>query len=105
MDFPYPGFLPPAFGQNGPWWFSFYQTHDIPEALIQGKEREYISMFMRGLAYNPAAITEKIKQVQDKWKNKFPNLAFKFENLRYDSLLNFNLSFTNELQFLNMENK
>src|SRR4029453_6218934 len=59
MDFPYPGFLPPAFGQNGPWWFSFYQTHDIPEALIQGKEREYISMFMRGLVFNPAAITEK----------------------------------------------
>ena len=47
MDFPYPGFLPPAFGQNGPWWFSFYQTPDIPEALIQGHEREYISKFMR----------------------------------------------------------
>jgi len=58
MDFPYPGFLPPAFGQNGPWWFSFYQTPDIPEALIQGHEREYISKFMKGLAYNPAAITE-----------------------------------------------
>jgi pimeloyl-ACP methyl ester carboxylesterase len=58
MDFPFPGFLPPAFGQNGPWWFSFYQTRDIPEALVQGKEREYISWFMRGLAYNPAAITE-----------------------------------------------
>ena len=43
MDFPFPGFLPPAFGQNGPWWFSFYQTPDIPEALIQGQEREYIS--------------------------------------------------------------
>ena len=59
MDFPYPGFLPPAFGSNGPWWFSFYQQQDIPEALIQGKEREYISIFMRGLAYNPAAITDK----------------------------------------------
>jgi pimeloyl-ACP methyl ester carboxylesterase len=59
MDFPYPGFLPPAFGQNGPWWFSFYQTRDIPEVLIQGKEREYISTFMKGLAYNPDAITEK----------------------------------------------
>jgi hypothetical protein len=53
----------------------------------------------------PVAIAEKIKQVQDKWKSKFPNLSFKVENLRYDSLLNFNLSFTNELQFLNMENK
>ena len=23
MDFPFPGFLPPEFGQNGPWWFAF----------------------------------------------------------------------------------
>jgi pimeloyl-ACP methyl ester carboxylesterase len=22
MDFIYPGFFPPAFGQNGPWWFA-----------------------------------------------------------------------------------
>jgi pimeloyl-ACP methyl ester carboxylesterase len=58
MDFPFPGFLPPAFGQNGPWWFPFYQTRDIPEALVQGKEREYISSFMKGLAYNPSAIKE-----------------------------------------------
>ncbi|MDW0223645.1 MAG: alpha/beta hydrolase [Nitrososphaeraceae archaeon] len=59
MDFPYPGFLPAAFGQNGPWWFSFYQTRDIPEVLIQGHEREYLSWFMKGLAYNPDAITDK----------------------------------------------
>lgn len=58
MDFPFPGFLPPAFGSNGPWWFAFYQTPDIAEALIQGNEREYLSWFMKGLAYNPSAITE-----------------------------------------------
>jgi len=23
MDFPFPGFLPPEFGENGPWWFAF----------------------------------------------------------------------------------
>ncbi|MES1214991.1 MAG: hypothetical protein ABUT20_05710 [Bacteroidota bacterium] len=55
--------------------------------------------------FNAPAIIEKIKQVQDKWKTKFVNMDFKFENLRYDSLLNFDLSFTNELQLLNMENK
>jgi pimeloyl-ACP methyl ester carboxylesterase len=58
MDFPFPGFLPASFGSNGPWWFSFYQQQDIPESLIQGKEREYISSFMKGLAYNPSAIKE-----------------------------------------------
>ena len=55
--------------------------------------------------FNPGDITERIKQVQDNWKTKYPNLDFRVENLRYDSLLNFNLSFTNEVQFLNMENK
>jgi pimeloyl-ACP methyl ester carboxylesterase len=58
MDFPFPGFLPPVFGENGPWWFAFYQVPDLPEALLQGKEREYISWFIKGLAYNPSAITE-----------------------------------------------
>jgi hypothetical protein len=55
--------------------------------------------------FNAGAIIEKMKQVQDKWKSKFPHLSFKFENLKYDSLLAFNLSFTNELQLLNMEIK
>ena len=58
MDFPFPGFLPPEFGENGPWWFAFYQVPDLPEALLQGNEREYISWFIKGLAYNPSAITE-----------------------------------------------
>ena len=59
MDFPYPGFLPPEFGENGPWWFAFQQTPNLPEFLVEGKEREYISWFFKELAYNPSAITEK----------------------------------------------
>jgi pimeloyl-ACP methyl ester carboxylesterase len=58
MDFPYPGFLPPEFGENGPWWFAFHQTPNLPESLVEGKEREYVSWFFKGLAYNPSAITE-----------------------------------------------
>jgi pimeloyl-ACP methyl ester carboxylesterase len=58
MDFAFPGFFPPEIGENGPWWFAFYQVPNLPEALIEGKEREYLSWFMKGLAYNPSAITE-----------------------------------------------
>ncbi|MGZ5548512.1 MAG: alpha/beta fold hydrolase, partial [Nitrososphaeraceae archaeon] len=58
MDFLFPGFLPPEFGENGPWWFAFQQTPNLPESLVEGKEREYISWFFKGLAYNPSAITE-----------------------------------------------
>lgn len=46
------GFLPPEFGQNGPWWFAFHQTPNLSEALVQDKEREYLSWFYKGLAYN-----------------------------------------------------
>ena len=57
MEFAFPGFSPPGF-EGIVWWFGFHQTPDIPEALTAGKEREYLSWFYRGLAYNPEAITE-----------------------------------------------
>lgn len=82
MDFPFPGFLPASFGSNGPWWFSFYQTQDIPEALIQGKEREYISWFMKGLAYNPSAIKEEDIEVWTSHAVSPGGLRGSFEHFR-----------------------
>jgi pimeloyl-ACP methyl ester carboxylesterase len=58
MDYIFAGFLPPVFGQNGPWWFAFHQVPDLPEAIVQGNEREYLSWFYKSLAYNPDAITQ-----------------------------------------------
>jgi pimeloyl-ACP methyl ester carboxylesterase len=57
MDFPFPGFIPLEF-ENELWWFAFHQTPNLPEAIVEGKEREYMSWFFNGLAYNPDAITE-----------------------------------------------
>jgi pimeloyl-ACP methyl ester carboxylesterase len=37
--------------------FVFHQIRDLPEALIAGKEREYITHFYNKLAYNSAGIT------------------------------------------------
>jgi pimeloyl-ACP methyl ester carboxylesterase len=56
MEVPPPGFWPPPVPL--PWWFSFHQTPDVPETLVQGKEMEYLSWHLRGLAYNPSAITQ-----------------------------------------------
>jgi hypothetical protein len=50
-------------------------------------------------------IIEKIKSIQEKWKEKYPLLEFKTQNLRFDNLVNFNYSFTNEMEFLNTEAK
>jgi pimeloyl-ACP methyl ester carboxylesterase len=55
MEVPPPGFFPP---RPLPWWLYFHQTPDVPEALVQGKEMEYLSWFYHNLAYNPAAITQ-----------------------------------------------
>jgi pimeloyl-ACP methyl ester carboxylesterase len=56
MDFTFPGFAPP--GITPRWWFFFHQTPDVPEALVEGKEMEYLSWFYQNLAYNPSAITQ-----------------------------------------------
>jgi pimeloyl-ACP methyl ester carboxylesterase len=56
MEVPPPGFWPPPVPL--PWWFSFHQTPDVPETLVQGKEMEYLSWFYHNLAYIPSAITQ-----------------------------------------------
>jgi pimeloyl-ACP methyl ester carboxylesterase len=58
MEFTFPGYIPPSSGSTGSWWPAFHQTPDIPEALVQGKEREYLTWFYKGLACNPYAITQ-----------------------------------------------
>jgi hypothetical protein len=64
----------------------------------------------RDLYYDPAKssfdqekIIEQIRNIQEKWRNKYPNADFKTENLRFDSLVNFNQTYTNELEFLNLD--
>ncbi|MBM3416057.1 MAG: hypothetical protein FJY20_06340 [Bacteroidetes bacterium] len=64
------------------------------------------------LFYDPAsgkfdeeAIEDEIKSVQDRWKEKYPLMDVKTQNLRYDNLVNFNHTFTNEMEFLNLEPK
>ena len=40
------------------WHHGFHRTLDLPEALIQGKERIYLSWFYRNFAFQPNAIDE-----------------------------------------------
>ncbi len=48
-------------------------------------------------------ITDRIRQIIDEWKTKYPNLKMKYENIKYDSLVNFNVSFTGEIEHLNLD--
>jgi hypothetical protein len=55
--------------------------------------------------FYPELIIERIKKIQESWKEKYPNMDFKTQNLQFDNLVHFNLTFTNEMEFLNMEAK
>jgi pimeloyl-ACP methyl ester carboxylesterase len=57
MNFVFPGSLSKE-RVSEPWWFAFHRTPDLPEALVAGHEREYLSWFYRQLAYNPYSINE-----------------------------------------------
>jgi hypothetical protein len=55
--------------------------------------------------FDSEAIINVINSIQTKWRKKHPKLDFKVANLRFDNLVNFNHTFTNELEFLNFDNK
>jgi pimeloyl-ACP methyl ester carboxylesterase len=50
--------IPQITRRGGIWHLAFHSVRDLPEALIHGRERTYLSWFYRAAAYNPAAITE-----------------------------------------------
>jgi pimeloyl-ACP methyl ester carboxylesterase len=57
LDYVFPGlYSNVTFAE--PWWFSFHRTLDMPEALVAGNEREYLSWFYRELAYDPYSVDE-----------------------------------------------
>lgn len=39
------------------WWMAFLRVPDVPEMLLAGREREFLTWVYRQFAYNPAAIT------------------------------------------------
>ncbi len=49
--------IPQASRRGGLWHISFHGVRDLPEALIAGRERTYLTWFYR-TAYNPDAISE-----------------------------------------------
>ncbi|WVW78175.1 hypothetical protein I302_100126 [Kwoniella bestiolae CBS 10118] len=48
------------------WHFFFHNQADLPELLIQGKEKEYIGHFYHRLCYDPSFVTDKDLEVYAK---------------------------------------
>jgi pimeloyl-ACP methyl ester carboxylesterase len=57
LDVPITGFGP-ALNSTRLWHIPFHMVQDIPETLVEGKEREYLTWFYSNYSYNPAAITK-----------------------------------------------
>ena len=55
--------------------------------------------------FDSEAILERIKTIEGPWKEKYPLMDFKIQNLRFDNLVNFSYAFTTEMESLNMEPK
>ena len=53
--------------------------------------------------FNEDAIDDKIDSIIYYWKPKYPSLAFKTKKLKFDTLVNFNQSFLQEVSELNFE--
>lgn len=55
--------------------------------------------------FDTKEIIEKVNSILLAWRKKYPMLDFKTQNLRFENLLNFNHSFTAELELLNFDIK
>jgi hypothetical protein len=55
--------------------------------------------------FDATAIMAAIQRIIETWKDKYPHMEIKMQNLRFDKLVNFNFTFTNELEVLNMDQK
>src|SRR5215203_7135852 len=53
--------------------------------------------------FNQSAIIEKIKNIENGWKEKYPNMNVKTDKLKFDDIVSFNQSFTTEVEYLNLE--
>lgn len=93
-------------------------SYSLPKPLS-----ELIQLFMRvnypmyfkalgfgGMLYDMASnqfekeeIGEEAGKIIATWKEKYPHLMWRNSNLRYDNIINFNLSFLAEIQALNFE--
>jgi hypothetical protein len=55
--------------------------------------------------YNKEKIKEYVDVVVARWKDKYPELKFDVEKLKYENAVAFNQTFTTEVEYLNLESK
>ncbi|OQP67465.1 hypothetical protein A3860_02755 [Niastella vici] len=57
----------------------------------------------QGNQFNPETIRERIEEISETWKAKYPKLQFRMDTLKFNNLVTFNSSFSTEITFLNFD--
>lgn len=55
--------------------------------------------------FDQDAIVSRIRQIQSQWRQKYPLMSFRTEQLAFISLVKFNQSFTTQIELLNLNNE
>lgn len=55
--------------------------------------------------FDNEAILRRVQEVEERWKEKYPEMKLKTEKLKFDNMVAFNQSFTTEIEYLNLETK
>jgi hypothetical protein len=53
--------------------------------------------------FDPETIRQRIEEILEAWKPKYPKLVFRMETLQFNNLVAFNSSYTTEITFLNFD--
>ena len=85
-------------------FYHLFMMVNYPEYFKElGYTKEYYNAEKN--EFNQAAITEKIQNIENAWKEKYSNLSFKIDKLKFENLVSFNQSFTTEVEYLNLDTK
>jgi hypothetical protein len=84
-------------------YFHLFMNINYPEFFKALGFQTYYSTEKKEFDTN--AILTRIKEIEETWKDKYPNMEMKVQNLKFDNIVNFDYSYTNEMEFLNMDQK
>jgi hypothetical protein len=53
--------------------------------------------------YNKEAIFQQVEAIENRWREKYPEMKLKTDKIKFDNAVTFNQSFTSEIEYLNLE--
>ena len=83
--------------------FHLFMVVNYPEFFEALGHRTYYNADKKTL--DSQAILARIKEIEAEWREKYPGMEMKTGNLKFDNLVNFNFTFTTEIEYLNMDQK